>query len=281
MIIWLNGRFLPEEEAVVSVLDRGFLFGDGLFETLRVHRGKPFCWLAHMERLQQGANFLGIKLPFAPHDLLAAARGLVKMNQMPEAILRLTLSRGVGPRGYSPRGADRPVLVMALAPASAQTADTPTRWRLRTTSLQLSPNQPLARFKTCNKLPQILARTEADAHGDDEALLLSADGNLAEGSSSNLFWVQENVVFTPPPSSGILPGVTREILLQICEKIGVPVRQTTLAPEALLRMDGVFLSLSTLGVVEATSLDDQPLPQSPLITKLHRAYQERLARESS
>src|SRR6266568_261111 len=77
MIIWLNGRFLPEEEAVVSVFDRGFLFGDGLFETLRVHRGKPFCWAAHLERLQRGANFLGIKLPFAPQDLLAAARGLV------------------------------------------------------------------------------------------------------------------------------------------------------------------------------------------------------------
>jgi len=280
MIIWLNGRFLPEEEAVVSVLDRGFLFGDGLFETLRVHRGKPFCWLAHLERLQQGANFLGIKLPFAPHDLLTAARGLVEMNQVPEAILRLTLSRGFGPRGYSPRGADRPVLVMTLAPAPVQTADTPTRWRLRTTSLRLPPNQPLARFKTCNKLSQILARAEADAHGDDEALLLSADGSLAEGSSSNLFWVQENVVFTPPPSSGILPGVTREILLQICEKIGVPVRQTTLAPEALLRMDGVFLSLSTLGVVEATSLDNRPLQQSALITKLYRAYQERLACES-
>jgi|ERR1043166_2244668 aminodeoxychorismate lyase len=280
MIIWLNGRFLPEEEAVVSVLDRGFLFGDGLFETLRVHRGIPFCWTAHLERLQQGANFLGIKLLFTPQDLLAAARGLVEMNQVPEAILRLTVSRGVGPRGYSPRGADRPVLVMTLAPAPVQTADTPTRWRLRTTSLRLPPNQPLARFKTCNKLSQILARAEADAHGDDEALLLSADGSLAEGSSSNLFWVQENVVFTPPPSSGILPGVTREILLQICEKIGVPVRQTTLAPEALLRMDGVFLSLSTLGVVEATSLDNRPLQQSPLITKLHRAYQERLARES-
>ncbi|HEX4644553.1 MAG TPA: aminotransferase class IV, partial [Verrucomicrobiae bacterium] len=109
--VFLNGQFVPEEQAVVSVFDRGFLYGDGLFEALRVYNGQPFRWTQHLERLQRGADFLKIRLPFTAAELRNHAAELIRRNQMPECLLRLVLSRGVGPRGYSPRGADLPVLV--------------------------------------------------------------------------------------------------------------------------------------------------------------------------
>src|ERR1700674_2107993 len=108
MIVFLNGQFVPEEQAVVSVFDRSFLYGDGLFETMRIFRGKPFRWQQHLERLQGGAEFLNVVLPFPADALRAFAEQLISANQMPDSLLRLTLSRGIGQRGYSPKGAERP-----------------------------------------------------------------------------------------------------------------------------------------------------------------------------
>src|SRR2546422_8771556 len=118
MIVFLNGQFVAEEQAVVSVFDRGFLYGDGLFETVPVYGGRPFRWAQHLERLARGADYLKIRLAFSPKELRKLAGELIERNGMPNALLRLTLSRGVGERGYSPKGADSPVVVMALYPAS-------------------------------------------------------------------------------------------------------------------------------------------------------------------
>jgi len=274
MLVFLNGRFVPEEKAVVSVFDRSFLYGDGLFETLRVYGGKPFCWPQHLERLQRGAEFLNLRLPFAPAALQQFATELVAQNQMRESLLRISLSRGVGPRGYSPRGADQPVLVMSLRPAPPPDLQNPPQWRLLTSSLRLPAREPLAQFKTCNKLPQILARAEAEAAGAQEALLLNTDGEVAEAASSNLFWIQSNVVCTPPLASGILAGVTRAVVLDICQNLGLPARERGIFPKALLQAEGIFLSLSSLGVVEAISLDGHPLRQSPLVPQIRAAYQQ-------
>ena len=120
MVVFLNGQFLPEAEAVVPVNDRGFLLGDGLFETLRVVNGKPFRFAQHLERMMRGADFLKIKPPFTPKELEQFAARLIEQNQMPDAILRVTLTRGPGERGYSSKGADRPTLVMTLHPAPSR-----------------------------------------------------------------------------------------------------------------------------------------------------------------
>src|SRR6266545_7921333 len=114
MTALINGKFVPPEQAVVSVLDRSFLFGDGVFETIPVYNGKPFRWAQHLERLARGADFLKIRLPFAPKELRGLAGELIERNQMPDALLRLTLSRGAGAGGYSPTGADSPIVVMTL-----------------------------------------------------------------------------------------------------------------------------------------------------------------------
>jgi branched-subunit amino acid aminotransferase/4-amino-4-deoxychorismate lyase len=298
MLVFLNGRFVPEEQAVVSVFDRGFLYGDGLFETLRVFNGKPFRWNQHLERLRLGAEFLKIKSPFAAEALRAFAGELIVKNQMPDSLLRLTLSRGVGVRGYSPKRAENPTVVMSLHPAPRAPASgpappgsfprhagsetgAPPAWKVITSSFRLPSGEPLSQFKTCNKLPQILARAEADAAGADEALLLNTEGLVVEAAGSNLLWIEGDTVCTPSVASGILPGVTRAAAIEICRSLGVKCRESGVASEKLKRSEGIFLSLSSWGVVAAKSLDGEELEQSPLIGQLRLAYWDLVRSETA
>ncbi len=246
MMVFLNGKFVPPAKAVVSVFDRGFLYGDALWETMLVTGGRPFRWPEHLRRLQHGVDALKLSLPYSHDELRAFAAQLIRRNQMPEAMLRLTLSRGVAARGYSPRHATHPAVVMTLLPAPAVPPAKPPRWRLITSSLRLPANDPLARFKTANKLRHVLARAEADEAGAGDALLLNSNGHLAEAASANLFWVKNKVVHTPPLAAGPLPGVTRRLVLELCQKMKIPARETLARPGALLRADGVFLTLSLL-----------------------------------
>ena len=273
MIVFLNGKFVPEEQATVSVFDRAFLYGDGLFETMRVINSKPFRWWDHMERLRKGGDFLGIKIPFGCKSLEKFATELIVQNKMPDALMRITVSRGVGPRGYSPKGADKPTLVMSLHPAPATTS---ARWKLVTGSLRLPAGDPLAQFKTANKLAQVLARAEADAAGADEAVLLNTDGHVVEGASSNLFWIEGKTVCTPPLADGLLAGVTRAVTMEICQSLSLPLAERAVTREQLRRADGVFLTLSSIGVAEAIALDGSPLATSPIAADIHRAYEKLL-----
>jgi branched-chain amino acid aminotransferase len=274
MIAFLNGQFVPEEDAKISIFDRGFLYGDGLFEVTRIFQGRPFRWKDHYARLQQGAAFLKIRVPFSDAELRGHITELVTRNQMPEALLRLTLSRGVGVRGYSPKGADHPTLAMTLHPAADTDGQPPPVWKVVTASFRLPADEALAQYKTCNKLAQVLARAEADARGADEALLLNTDGEVVEGSSSNLFWIANETVHTPPLAAGILAGVTRLVVTEICRKTGVPLRETSVKPAELRRADGVFLSLSSWGIVEVGWVDGEPVERSPLAQRLRHEYAE-------
>jgi branched-chain amino acid aminotransferase len=276
VLIFLNGRFVSEEQAVVSVFDRSFLYGDGLFETMRVFNGKPFRWREHMERFQSGAEFLKIKLPFAPEALQGFADELIAKNNLPDALLRVTLSRGIGVRGYSPKGAENPTTVMSLHPAPDNKGKS-LRWKLITSSHRLPANEPLAHFKTCNKLAQILARAEADAAGADEALLLNTDGFVVEGASSNLFWIEDETICTPPLASGVLPGVTRAVVLEICQKLDLKTSEANIGVEGLKSADGVFVSLSSFGIVEVASVDGRAVNVSLLIEQIQQNYQSIIA----
>lgn len=276
MFVFLNGKFVPEERAVVSVFDRGFLYGDGLFETIRVFNGIPFRWQEHLERLRQGADFLKIKMPFTSAKLRALADTLITKNKMPDSLLRITLSRGMGAAGYSPKSAKHPTCVMSLRAAPKSNAQK--QWNLITSSFRLPANDPLARFKTSNKLPQVLARAEAAA-GVDEALLLNTDGFVAEGTSSNLFWIRHDAIYTPPLTAGILPGVTRAVVFEIASQLNVPIYEKNIRPKELIQMDGVFLSLSSQGIVQANSLDGKTLKKSPITDQIAHFYGKILADE--
>lgn len=280
MIVFLNGQFIPAEEAKVSIFDRSFLYGDGLFETLRVYQGQPFRWVQHWKRLEQGAKLLRIQLPFSSREMQGISRLLVEKNQMPESILRINVSRGVGNRGYSIKGAANPLFIMTVHPAVAVDAENVPAVSVITSSLRVIKNDPLAAIKSCNKLVQIIARAEAEQKGAAEALLLNDDGEVAETTAANVFWIEGRKVHTPPIDTGLLPGVTRSLVIELCRKRKLPFAEKSITPDKLRKTDGVFLTLSTAEILEVSSLDGKKLARSPLVKNIALAYRD-LARKET
>jgi branched-chain amino acid aminotransferase len=276
MLVFLNGHFVPEEQAVIPVNDRGFLLGDGLFETVRVAAGRPFRFKEHLERLTRGADFLKIKLPFTPQELAGFAGQLIETNQMPEAVLRLTLTRGPGGRGYAPGGESRPTVVMALHPVPP--APNPAGWDLVTSSFRIPAGDPLASFKTTSKILHVLARAEAAERGADEALLLNTNGKVAETAGGNLFWVQGGTICTVPAEHGVLPGITRGAVLDLCRELNLKSHQCDIQPAALKRCAGIFVTQSVFGIVPVATFEGKSVASSPLVTQIARAYRESLVR---
>lgn len=276
MTVFLNDRFVGENEAVVSVFDRGFLFGDGVFETVRMSGGCPFLWQAHQARLVRGAEFLKIDFPMSPEALARVAVELSRRNALPEAMVRITLSRGVGVRGYSTAEAHSPTLVMSIHPVPSLAGDEPGRWKLMTSRIRAGMADRLSRHKTANKLPQILARAEAEEQGADDALMLNPAGEVAETASANLFWIADGRVWTPPLCSGALPGVTRGWVIDECERAGVPYAEITTSPPQLQKADGCFATNSGSGIVEVVELDKRTMLRSPITRQLFLAYQAAL-----
>jgi aminodeoxychorismate lyase len=274
VLVFLNGQFLPEAQAVVPVNDRGFLLGDGLFETMRVAGGKPFRFAQHLERLARGADFLKIKSPFTPKELEKFAGQLVEHNKMPEAILRLTLTRGPGERGYTPNGEGKPTVVMTLHPAPP--LENPVEWNLITSSFRIPAADPLSSFKTTSKILHVMARAEAVERGADEALLLNTNGEVAETASGNLFWVYDDTICTVPTGRGVLPGVTRAVVLEICQALGLQTNKRTIKPEALRNSAGIFVTQSALGIVPVVTFDGATVTPSPLVDQIAHSYHEML-----
>ncbi len=281
MIVFINGTFLPEVEAVVPLSDRGFLLGDGLFETVRVAGGRPFRFAQHMERLAAGADFLKIKLPFTPVELPQFAGKLIALNQLPECVLRLTLTRGSGGRGYSTRGADQPTLAMTLHPLPPSSADQPLRWNLITSSLRISAGDGLAAFKTTSKVFNVLARAEAEAGGADEALLLNTSGEVAETAGGNIFWISDGQICTVPTGRGALPGVTRAVVLEVSKQLGLKTKEFIATPELLRQAEGLFVTQTVLGIVPVITLDHFPIASSLLFEQLAHAYREIVRAETA
>lgn len=280
MIVFLNGQFVPEPGATVSVFDRSFQYGDGLFETVRICNSRPFRWDQHLERLARGAAGLDIQLPFDSRQLTEALAELLRLNDACEAVLRLTLSRGVGRRGYSPRGADQPLLVMSLHPAEPL-PPAPPQWTLFTSSLRSSDTNPLAQWKTSNKLVQIMARAEAERNGAHEALLLNTKGELCETTSGNVFCVEGTTLRTPPRNAGLLPGITRAVIMDLAAELGLSVRESRLQPGEVREADGVFSTMSSLGLVEIVALDGQPIRRSAQTRSIYAAYCRTVREETS
>ena len=278
MLVFLNGHFLPEADAFVPVTDRGFLLGDGLFETIRVAGGKPFRLAQHLERMTRGAELLKIKLPFTPKELQGFSAELIEKTGMPESVLRVTLTRGPGTRGYSALGSEKPTLLLMLHPVPVTNPDEPVQWSMVTSPLRIPSSDVLSSFKTTSKAIHVYARAEAEARGADEALLLNTNGEVAEAAGGNLFWVYQEKICTVPTGRGVLPGITRAVVLEICQSLGFETNKRVIKPEMLRQAGGIFVTTTPLGIVPVASLDGMPVAPSPLVDQIASAYHEILQR---
>lgn len=250
MIIWLDGALIPAETARVDPADRGFLLGDGLFETMRARAGAVLRLDAHCARLRAGAEVLRVDLPYSDEALGAALDAALRTNAMEDAVLRLTVTRGAGGRGLPPPTGMRPTVLIAASPLPAQAG--PAR-AVIACEVRRNAHSPLARIKSLNRLDDVLARMEAVERGADDALLLNTHGRIAEATASNLFVVLDGALVTPPISDGALPGTVRQAVLR---EYGAEER--ALGPGDLDRADEAFLT-NALSVRPLVAVEGRPI----------------------
>lgn len=259
MICWLNGRLLPVAEAAIPVSDRGFLLGDGVYETIRVRAGAAQWLDRHLARLAYGLRVIALH---HTADVGAAVEAVIAANALTDGSLRVTVTRGPGPRGLAPPPEPQATtLVTAFAPAPPLP---PARLVIarRTRRNALSP---LAGVKSTNCLDGIIARQEAARAGADDALLLDTRERVSEATAANVFALIDGALLTPPPEDGALPGITRA---RILEREG---REATLTADDIRRADEIFLT-SSLGIRAVSAIDGRPLPAGA-------THADRLARE--
>ena len=281
MIVFINGNFIEEEEATISVFDRGFLYGDGVFETLRIYNGKPFLFDRHIGRLSHGLGslFIGDKYSFS--EYLEHTRELIERNNVTEGVLRIQATRGPGKRGYSTTGNYDPTVLISLHVAPNVDLNNVLPVKLATSTQILSDHDPFSTLKTTNKLANIVALREAEKIGMDDALLTNHKGNITEASGSNVFWTKDNTLFTPPVSSGCLSGITRGMILELAIALKLPTVQQDITPTELGNAESVFLTNSVREIQPVIQIDDKLVAISPLAARLHAAYREAVEQASS
>ena len=274
MKVFLNGNFIEEEEANVSVFDRGFLYGDGVFETLRIYNGKPFLLDRHLGRLSHGLGSLFIGEKYSFSEYLEFTCKLIETNNVTDGVLRIQATRGPGKRGYSTTGNYNPTVLISLHEAPSVDHKNPSPVKLATSIQILSDHDPFSTLKTTNKLANIVALREAEKAGMDDALLTNQNGNITGASGSNVFWIKDGALFTPPVSSGCMSGITRGMILELAVAMNLPATQQNITPTLLVGAESVFLTNSIREIRPVIQIDNKPITTSPLINKLHSVYRE-------
>ena len=279
MKVWIEGKVVDGSEARISVLDHGLLYGDGVFEGIRIYGRRVFRLEAHMERFATSAKALALELPGGA----AAAREVVletaRAFGADEAYVRLIATRGDGPLGIDPTQCSQPRLIcivdrIAVYPEHKRSAGID----LLTSSWRRPPADVLdPRVKSLNYLNNVLAKLEVQQRGGDEALLLNAAGAIAETSVANIFAVRGGDLLTPPSSDGALEGITRATVLELATSLGIPARAQSIGRFDLFAADEVFLTGSGAGLVPVRSLDGQSLGAGvpgPVYEKIWSAFLE-------
>lgn len=281
MRIYLNNKFVSKRAAVVSVFDHGFLYGDGVFETLRAYNGRLFRTDDHLTRLKDSAQRLGIGLPYS----LAALRRLlgrtVSVNRLKNALIRIAISRGKGPLGLDPALCQKPTVVIIPRLFKGYSREQYRKGsRIAIVSVRRMAPQILdPKVKSMNFLNNILAKIQAKRSRADEGLMLTLDGCLSEGSVSNLFLVKRGRLYTPAASLGILEGITRQLVIHLAKAIRVPLSETRLGVADLYKAEECFLTSTSMEIMPVVRADGGKIGNGkpgPLTCRLHEAYRERV-----
>lgn len=259
--IYLSGSIVPEGKASVSVFDRGLNYGDGLFETMKAHDGKPAFLKEHLQRLKAGARFLKIPINALEADVKdGVIERLLKANRLSKgsACVKIIVTRGVDKSGHAPSKGTTPTLIIIT-----KRIDETYIVRLQKKGVKailIKGYAPaLGGFKTLNYLPCVLAKAEAERRGAFEGIFVGEDGTIKEGSSTNIFIVSKGILKTPPANaqSGILPGVTRQAVISIAKKLGLTVKEAPISVKDLFTCDKAFLTNSIIGMVPLVSVDSR------------------------
>ncbi len=269
--ILLNGK--PAEH--IHILDRGLQYGDGLFETLRVQSGQVPLWSYHWQRLQKGCQRLAIPVP-EENILLQEMSALIGAAQ--QAVVKLIITRGEGPRGYAAPAPTRPSRIMILSEAAGTPAD---YWqhgvRLYPCQTRLGINPALAGIKHLNRLEQVLARNEWSGQEYQEGVLRDIDGNIVEGTMSNIFWCKDNQLYTPDLSRCGVEGVMREIVIGLAKQGSISITMGLWAESELVDAEEIFISNSLIGIWPVSYIFNKTFTVGPVTRQLQLMLQAEYA----
>lgn len=254
-VVSIDGSIVAPEDAKISVYDRGFLYGDSVFETIRTYRGEAFKLDEHMERLERSADRVAITMPVPRGQIADEVRAALAAAGNAESYARVMLSRGSGPLGLDPSLSLRPLRVVLIEPLTPLPASMYREGVAVVTVRTERPADAAQGAKVGNYLASLLALRAAKEAGAHEALITNITGRVVEGTTSNVFAVQRGELVTPPEDAGILPGITRALLLSAAEDIGLPLRFALMTAEELSRSEEVFLSSSLREVLPVVRVD--------------------------
>jgi branched-chain amino acid aminotransferase len=257
-IVYLNGKLIPRPQATISLTDYGFLYGYGLFETIRAYHGQVFRLEDHLKRLSASAKILGLAVK--TKELKSAVAETIGANRLASARVRLAISAGEGEMNADPTTCQSPtVLILAQKYTPYPQSVYEKGLRAVVSSIRRNSQSPLARLKSASYLESMLARQEARRAGAEEAVCLNDKGFLAEASMSNIFIVTRGLLRTPGLDSGVLAGITREIVLELASRRGIPAREEDIRPEELFEAEEAFLTNSLIEVMPLTEVDGRKI----------------------
>ncbi|MEC0203488.1 branched-chain-amino-acid transaminase [Paenibacillus lautus] len=255
--IYLDGEFVTKENAKVSVFDHGFLYGDGIFEGIRIYNGNIFKCKEHLDRLYDSAKSIDLVIPLAYDELLEAMAETIRRNDMRNGYIRIVVSRGAGNLGLDPRRCPKPTVLIIVEQLAIYSEEAYLNG-LKAVSVAQRRNIPDAlnpKIKSLNYLNNILVKIQSNFAGADEAIMMNAQGYVTEGSGDNIFIVKNGVVTTPPCYLGALEGITRQAIIDLCDKLGIKLKEEPFSMHDVYIADEVFFTGTAAEVIAAREID--------------------------
>lgn len=273
---YVNGEFVPKKDAKISVWDHGLLYGDGVYEAIRVYDGNIFKLREHIDRLYNSAKAIKIEIPMTKEKLLEAVVELVRRNKLKNGYLRIIVTRGVGLMGVDPRNCEKPTIIIMSELREALFGGKPISVII--SSIRRFPSQCLdPKIKSLNYLNNVLAKIQAIEAGADDAIMLNMEGYVAEAVTENIFVVRKNVVYTPPLEAGILEGITRNVVIEIAKNLGLEVREENLTIYDLYTADEIFLTGTAAEITPVVKVDGRSIGNGepgPVFKKILEEYKK-------
>lgn len=259
--VFIDGRLYEKEDAKISVYDHGFLYGDGVFEGIRVYGGRIFKCKEHVDRLFDSAAAIALKIPMSKEQIVEAMRSTLAANGIRDGYIRLVVTRGVGTLGLDPNKCPHPSVIIITDTIQLYPQEFYEKG-LHVITVPTIRNHPEAinpRIKSLNYLNNIMAKIEAINGGTVEAVMLNKDGYVAECTGDNIFIVKNSILMTPPPSAGILQGITRAVVMELAARVGIPVREPNLTRYDLFTADECFLTGTAAEIVPVVNIDGRTI----------------------
>ncbi len=281
--IYIDGKYYPKSQAKISVYDHGFLYGDGVFEGIRVYNGVVFKLKEHIDRLYCSAHAITLNIPLTKEEMMAAVVETLRKNKMKESYIRLVVSRGVGDLGLDPRKCPKPTVIIITdiinirSGNAKETGITAMFSWVRRNPVDATTHE----IKSLNYLNSVMAKIEANACGVDEAICLESSGCIAEGVGENVFIVKDGEILTPPTSTGALAGITADVVTQLCEKLGIKITTANLTPFMMFTADEAFFTGTAMEMVPIREVNKRQIGNAKpgpvtkrLMAEFHKVIQD-------